>query len=91
MRAAVIASLLALAPAASADCLDTATNDCDGDGLSVAQGDCDDEDETVGECDNPLADATLTGGESCSTGGASTFIVLLPLLAFGRRTSRGVR
>ena len=44
--------LSVLAPSVAwADCTDTATNDCDGDGFRGADNDCDDEDPDI----NPLA------------------------------------
>ncbi len=90
-RLVVVVLAVSLAAEARADCLDTATNDCDNDGISAAEGDCDDDDASVGVCENPLADATITGGESCSTGGSSSWLVLLPFLALNRRRAGSTR
>ena len=70
MRSLMMLGLLLSSSPAWAECTDTATNDCDGDGYRAADGDCDDEDPEVNPaahdgCDNFDNDCDQLIDENC--------------------------
>lgn len=71
MRTALLFVALGLPGSAWAVCLDTASNDCDGDGFSVTAGDCDDEDDgafpgATETCNGTDDDCDGSTDEGCS-------------------------